>query len=116
MRLLNAHRILVVPSRYDEPFGIVALEGIACGCVVVGSRGAASRRRSAPAALTFRNGDAGELAACSAAACGRSRTASPPRPRRRAGATSPATPAGAIGGAYLRVIDRGQGRRREVAA
>ena len=27
---------MVVPSRY-EPFGIVALEGIACGCVVVAS-------------------------------------------------------------------------------
>src|SRR5437588_15136 len=35
--LLNRHRILVVPSRWAEPFGIVALEGIACGCVVVGS-------------------------------------------------------------------------------
>ena len=48
--LLNRHRILVVPSRYNEPFGIVALEGIACGCVVIGSEGAGSRTRSAPAA------------------------------------------------------------------
>ena len=37
VKLLNEHRILVVPSRWAEPFGIVALEGIACGCVVVGS-------------------------------------------------------------------------------
>src|SRR2546430_13578700 len=37
--ILNRHQILVVPSRYDEPFGVVALEGIACGCVVVGSSG-----------------------------------------------------------------------------
>jgi glycosyltransferase involved in cell wall biosynthesis len=36
---LNRHRIMVVPSRWDEPFGIVALEGAACGCVVVGTRG-----------------------------------------------------------------------------
>ena len=36
-RLLNAHRIMVVPSREGEGFGVVALEGIACGCVVVGS-------------------------------------------------------------------------------
>jgi glycosyltransferase involved in cell wall biosynthesis len=35
-----AHRILVVPSTTPETFGIVALEGIACGCVVVGSDGA----------------------------------------------------------------------------
>ena len=32
---LNRHRILVVPSRWEEPFGLVALEGLACGCVVV---------------------------------------------------------------------------------
>ncbi len=31
--LLNRYRILVVPSRWQEPFGLVALEGIACGCV-----------------------------------------------------------------------------------
>ncbi len=36
---LNRHRILVAPSLWKEPFGIVALEGIACGCVVVGSSG-----------------------------------------------------------------------------
>ena len=35
--LLNAHRIMVVPTRYGEGFGVAALEGIACGCVVVGS-------------------------------------------------------------------------------
>ena len=35
--ILNQHQILVVPSRWAEPFGIVAVEGIACGCVVVGS-------------------------------------------------------------------------------
>ncbi|MBC7927993.1 MAG: glycosyltransferase family 4 protein, partial [Bryobacteraceae bacterium] len=39
VELLNQHQIMVVPSRWREPFGIVALEGIACGCVVVGSEG-----------------------------------------------------------------------------
>lgn len=33
--VLNRHRIMVVPSRWEEPFGLVALEGMACGCVVV---------------------------------------------------------------------------------
>lgn len=33
----NRHQILVVPSVWEEPFGIVALEGVACGCVVVGT-------------------------------------------------------------------------------
>jgi glycosyltransferase involved in cell wall biosynthesis len=36
-RFVARHRVLVVPSRWAEPFGIVALEGIACGCVVVGT-------------------------------------------------------------------------------
>jgi len=31
------HTILVVPSVWEEPFGIVALEGIACGCYVIGT-------------------------------------------------------------------------------
>jgi glycogen synthase len=37
VRLLNTHQIMVIPSRPFEAFGIVALEGIACGCVVLGS-------------------------------------------------------------------------------
>ena len=63
VRLLNAHRILVVPSRYNEPFGIVALEGIACGCVVVGSQGGGLKEAIGPCGPTFRNGDVTELAA-----------------------------------------------------
>jgi glycosyltransferase involved in cell wall biosynthesis len=62
VRLLNEHRILVVPSRYDEPFGIVALEGIACGCVVVGSSGGGLPEAIGPCGLTFPNGDAAALA------------------------------------------------------
>jgi glycogen(starch) synthase len=63
VRLLNAHRILVAPSRYNEPFGIVALEGIACGCVVVGSSGGGLPEAIGPCGVTFPNGDAGALAA-----------------------------------------------------
>ncbi|MEZ4843455.1 MAG: glycosyltransferase family 4 protein [Bacteroidia bacterium] len=38
--ILNEHKIIVVPSNWDEPFGIVSLEGIACGCIpVVSNRG-----------------------------------------------------------------------------
>jgi glycosyltransferase involved in cell wall biosynthesis len=68
VRLLNAHRILVVPSRYDEPFGIVALEGIACGCLVIGSRGGGLKEAIGRCGLTFRNGDSGDLAALLAGA------------------------------------------------
>jgi glycogen(starch) synthase len=62
VRTLNRHRLLVVPSRYDEPFGIVALEGIACGCVVVGSEGGGLKEAIGPCGDTFRNGDAADLA------------------------------------------------------
>jgi glycosyltransferase involved in cell wall biosynthesis len=63
VRLLNEHRILVVPSRYNEPFGVVALEGIACGCVVVGSAGGGLAQAIGPCGRTFRNGDVEELTA-----------------------------------------------------
>jgi glycosyltransferase involved in cell wall biosynthesis len=63
VRLLNAHQILVVPSRWEEPFGIVALEGIACGCAVVGSAGGGLKDAIGPCGITFANGDAGALAA-----------------------------------------------------
>jgi glycogen synthase len=63
VRALNRHRILVVPSRYDEPFGVVALEGIACGCVVVGSAGGGLPEAIGPCGRTFPNGSMEELAA-----------------------------------------------------
>jgi glycogen synthase len=62
VRLLNEHRVLVVPSRYHEPFGIVALEGIACGCLIVGSSGGGLKQAIGPCGLTFPNGDAAALA------------------------------------------------------
>ncbi len=60
--LLHAHNILVVPSRYEEPFGVVALEGIASGCVVVGSSGGGLPEAIGPCGRTFPNGDADALA------------------------------------------------------
>jgi glycosyltransferase involved in cell wall biosynthesis len=59
---LNRHRIAVVPSRWKEPFGIVALEAIACGCVVVGSRDGGLADAIGPCGLTFPNNDVGALA------------------------------------------------------
>jgi glycosyltransferase involved in cell wall biosynthesis len=55
--VLHRHRILVIPSRYAEPFGVVALEGIACGCVVVGSSEGGLPEAIGPCGLTFPNGD-----------------------------------------------------------
>ena len=61
--LLNAHRVMVVPSRWAEPFGIVALEGIACGCVVIGSAAGGLPDAMGSCGVTFPNGDATALAA-----------------------------------------------------
>jgi glycosyltransferase involved in cell wall biosynthesis len=60
--LLNRHRIMVVPSRWKEPFGLVALEGIACGCVVVGSEGGGLKDAIGPCGVTFPNGEMAALA------------------------------------------------------
>jgi len=61
VKLLNAHQIMVVPSIWDEPFGIVALEGIACGCVVVGSEGGGLKDAIGPCGMTFANGNVEQL-------------------------------------------------------
>ena len=60
--ILNQHQTLVVPSRYDEPFGVVALEGIACGCAVITSSGGGLPEAIGPCGITFPNGDISALA------------------------------------------------------
>lgn len=62
VRLLNEHRILVVPSRWQEPFGVVALEGIACGCSVLAAASGGLPDAVGPCGITFRLGDADDLA------------------------------------------------------
>jgi glycosyltransferase involved in cell wall biosynthesis len=69
--LLNRHRVLVVPSLWQEPAGVVALEGMACGCVVVGSAGGGLKEMIGPAGLTFPNGDSTQLAAQLVELCAR---------------------------------------------
>jgi glycogen(starch) synthase len=64
VRTLNGHRIMVVPSRLAEPFGVVALEGIACGCALVGSELGGLADAIGPCGLTFPNGDSSAMAAC----------------------------------------------------
>jgi len=62
VRILNAHRVIVAPSRWNEPFGIVALEGIACGCAVIGSSGGGLPDAIGPCGVVFPNGDVERLA------------------------------------------------------
>lgn len=56
-RHMNAHRILVVPSLWAEPFGIVAVEGIASGCLVIGSERGGLKEAIGMCGITFENGN-----------------------------------------------------------
>jgi glycogen(starch) synthase len=56
------HGVVVIPSRYEEPFGIVALEAIASGCVVIGSAGGGLKDAIGECGLTYPNGDRAALA------------------------------------------------------
>lgn len=58
------HAIQVIPSLWAEPFGLVALEGIACGCVPIGSEKGGLKEAIGPCGMLFPNGDAHALAQC----------------------------------------------------
>jgi len=62
-REVARHRVLVAPSIWDEPFGVVALEGVAAGCVVVASSGGGLPDAVGPCGVLFPNGDAEALVA-----------------------------------------------------
>jgi glycogen synthase len=64
VRLLNEHLILVVPSRASPPecLPMVCLEGIACGCVVIGARQGGLPEAIGPCGETFESESAADLA------------------------------------------------------
>lgn len=104
VRTLNAHRVLVAPSRLAEPFGVVALEGAACGCVVVGSAGGGLPDAVGPCGLLFPNGDAPALSRALRTAL------TDDSLRERVAAAAPAHLArhspGEVAAAYLRLFER----------
>jgi glycosyltransferase involved in cell wall biosynthesis len=109
VELLNKARILVVPSLWPEPFGIVAIEAIACGCAVIGSEGGGLPEAIGPCGITFPNGDAGALAR---------RMAEILRDEQRLQAFAAAAPAhlarhtaGAVADAWLGVLTAATARR-----
>jgi glycogen synthase len=61
-RFVGRHRVMAVPSRWAEPFGIVALEGIACGCAVVGTDLGGLPEAIGPCGVTVPNADASAMA------------------------------------------------------
>lgn len=61
---LNQHKLILVPSRWEEPFGNVALEGMACGCIPVVSDGGGLPDAVGHAGLTFKRGDTADMVRC----------------------------------------------------
>ena len=61
-RFVARHRVMAVPSRWAEPFGIVALEGIACGCVIVGTSLGGLPEAIGPCGVTVPNADTSAMA------------------------------------------------------
>lgn len=62
--LLNQHFIIAIPSKWEEPFGIVALEGLAAGCLPIVSQRGGLMEAIGNHGLSFPNGDHEALANC----------------------------------------------------
>ncbi|MEI6946690.1 glycosyltransferase family 4 protein [Paraflavisolibacter sp. H34] len=60
---LNRHRYLLVPSLWEEPFGNVALEGMACGCLPIVSDGGGLEDAVGNAGIVFKRGSVPDLVA-----------------------------------------------------
>ena len=63
-KMLNQHRYILVPSAWEEPFGNVVLEGMACGCLPIGSDGGGLPEAIGRAGLTFKRNDIDSLVHC----------------------------------------------------
>ena len=61
--LLRCHGILVVPSLAPESFGVSAIEGAACGCILLGADAGGLPEAIGPTGITFRRGDVSDLTA-----------------------------------------------------
>ncbi len=74
VKCLNQHRYLLVPSIWEEPFGIVVLEGMACGCVPIVSDGGGLPEAVGDSGLLFKRGDMNDLFKCMKSIKGSSQT------------------------------------------
>ena len=58
---LNKHHYILVPSVWEEPFGNVVLEGMACGCLPIVSKSGGLPDAVGKAGVTFKNGSVNNL-------------------------------------------------------
>ena len=58
---LNEYHSMIIPSIYKEACGIVALEGIACGCFCIGSDGDGIQEAMGDTGILFKKGSAADL-------------------------------------------------------
>ena len=61
---LNCHKYIIVPSVWEEPFGIVVLEGMACGCLPIVSDGGGLPEAVGAAGIVFKRGNVEDLKSC----------------------------------------------------
>lgn len=59
---LNQNKYMLVPSKWKEPFGIVGLEGMACGCIPIVADGGGLPDAVGNGGVVFKSGDANDLA------------------------------------------------------
>ena len=56
-RIMRQHRMLVVPSKWREPFGVVVLEAVACGLYVIAADGGGIKEALGSCGLTYPRND-----------------------------------------------------------